>query len=100
MTSPSLYASLGWLPPAPDDFMMRCRSLSNGESQPGRGIHALASCSLDENQLNRLSKTIRAARGAGQSLEPLTPFRLGVLSNATLDFIPPAVTASAARHGI
>jgi FkbH-like protein len=40
------------------------------------------------------------AHAAGRSLESLTPFSLGVLSNSTLDFIIPALIGSAPRHGI
>ena len=40
------------------------------------------------------------ARAGGPSLAPLTPFRLGLISNATSHFVVPALVASAARHGI
>ena len=36
----------------------------------------------------------------GKSLEPLTEYRLALISNATVDFIVPALTATAARYGI
>ena len=36
----------------------------------------------------------------GQSLDPLTPFRLAVLSNSTSDMTIPPLVSSAARHGI
>lgn len=60
----------------------------------------LASHALDLNQLTRLAKAIGVARARGQSLEPLVPFRLAVLSNSTIDLIVPALVASAARHGV
>ena len=41
-----------------------------------------------------------AARARGQSLAPLAPFRIAILSNSTIDMIVPALIASAARHGI
>src|SRR5262249_21052020 len=34
------------------------------------------------------------------TLSPLTPFKLGLIGNGTLDFLAPALIASAARHGI
>jgi FkbH-like protein len=72
----------------------------NSDIECGRRIQALASHALDENQLNRLAKVISTARRSPVALKPLTPFRLGVLSNSTVDFLLPAAVATAARHGI
>ena len=94
-----LYQSLAWLPHPPADFVARCRALES-EQEPGTKLQSLASYALDENDLHRLAKLITRARHAGHSLSPLTPFRLGILSHATTDFIVPAFIASAARHGI
>ncbi len=47
-----------------------------------------------------MPKLVTKAQQAGHSLAPLTPFRLGVLSNSTVEFIIPAIIASAVRHGI
>jgi FkbH-like protein len=55
---------------------------------------------LDVNQLTRLSKVISTAIVNQEPLDPLTPFRLAVLSNSTVDLIVPALVASAARHGV
>jgi FkbH-like protein len=52
------------------------------------------------NQLTKLAKAIVRARSVPKALEPLTPFRLAVLSNSTIDLIVPALIASAARRGI
>jgi FkbH-like protein len=98
--SEDLFAGLSWLPPRPADFAMRCRSLSEQAGDLGRPTQALANHALDENNLNRLAKAIGQARRAGRSFAPLTPFRLGVLSNTTSHFLVPALVATAARHGI
>jgi FkbH-like protein len=95
-----LYANLGWLPPPPEEFTAECRSLLSRAGDLGKHVQALASYSLDLNQLIRLSRTIGDISKSGGSLAPLTPFKLGVLSNSTSDFILPALVASAARHGI
>jgi FkbH-like protein len=95
-----LYAELQWLPRAPDDFSDRLKAVRNSAGPSGRALQALASYFLDLNQLNKLAKTIEKARAVGTSLDPLTPFRLAVLSNSTIDLIVPALVASAARHGI
>ena len=66
----------------------------------GSRLQALASYALDDNQLNKLSKVITKAIRSGESLKPLSPFRLGLLSNSTVDFVVPSLIATAARHGI
>lgn len=95
-----LYRDLAWLPKVRADFLVRYRSLVDEPAQFGARLQALASYSLDENQLNRLSRAIAKVRAGGFSFSPLVPFRLGILSNSTLDFIAPALEASAARYGI
>ena len=95
-----LYSQLAWLPAAPDDFSAQCRQLLADPADLGKRVQRLANHALDENQLNRLAKAIQRARDAGQSLAPLTPFRIGLISNATSHFIVPVLVATAARHGI
>ena len=97
--SNQLYSQLAWLPAAPADFSARCRELASGP-EFGKQAQRLANHGLDENQLNRLAKVIVKARAAGESLAPLVPFRLGIVSNATTHLIVPPLVASAARHGI
>ena len=100
----NLYCDLTWLPAPPSDFTARCKALAAGDDgqQPGLGhaIRALASHALDVNQLARLGRLITAAHAQNRSLAPLTPFRLGLLGNGTLDLIIPVLIATAARHGI
>ncbi len=96
----SLYAEMQWLPRVPKDFSTRLKSLGDSGSSLGRDLQALALHALDLNQLTKLSKAITKARSDGRSLAPLTPFRLAILSNSTIDLIVPALVASAARRGI
>ena len=96
----SLYSEMQWLPPAPRDFSDSLKELANSAAAPGRELQALASYSLDLNQLTRLAKTMDKASSAGKPMDPLVPFRLAVLSNSTIDMIVPALKASALRHGI
>lgn len=98
--SNSLYTNLSWLPEPPADFAVQCRTAVERKENLGDRVRALASYSLDENRLHRLAKLIGKAHVSGESLAPLAPFRLGLLSNSTSDFIVPALTASAPRHGI
>jgi FkbH-like protein len=55
---------------------------------------------LNENQLNHLAKGMARARKSGADLKPLVPFRLGLLSNSTVDFIAPSIEGTGARHGL
>jgi FkbH-like protein len=98
--SNQLFSQLAWLPRAPADFNARCRALADEPTELGRRAQRLANHALDDNQLHRLAKALQKAREAGHALAPLTPFRLGLLSNATSHFLVPPLVATAARHGI
>ena len=95
-----LYSELEWLPRPPEDFAKRCRALRETTGEVGREARALASFGLDENKLSRLANAIEAVRNRPEALRPLTPFRLGIISNSTSHFMVPALIATAARYGI
>jgi hypothetical protein len=94
-----LYSQLQWLPRPPQDVSQLLKSLKDADA-PGSAFRSIAAHALDLNQQTKLAKAIDKARQEGRSLDPLIPFRLAVLSNATIDLIVPALIASAARHGI
>src|SRR5882757_8477795 len=96
----SAFSSLAWLPPSPDDFRQRCLGLTGAAGEIGRAVIQLASHALNDSQLRQLTKAIAGLQKCGADLTPLTPFRLGVLGNGTLDLVLPALVASAARFGI
>jgi FkbH-like protein len=96
----SFYSELAWLPAPPLDFRQRCRALAAADGAASREIRTLASYGLTESQLARLSASIAELASKGADLAPLTPFKLGLVGNGTLDLITPALTASAARHGV
>ncbi|GAA0645373.1 HAD-IIIC family phosphatase [Brevundimonas lenta] len=91
---------LFWLPPKPADFAARLTAAQASDGPLAPALKALANHALDINGLNRLAKALRKARGEGRSLRPLTPFRLGVLSNSTTALIAPALEATALRYGL
>ncbi|MDF3064457.1 MAG: haloacid dehalogenase [Polyangiaceae bacterium] len=99
MTS-QLYSQLQWLPAAPADFSAQCKRLAEGGEDLGKRAQWLAGHALDEVGLHRLAKALGRAKAAGQSFKPLSPFKLGIISNATSHLLVPALTATAARHGI
>jgi len=91
-----LHTQLAWLPRQPKNFSTLCRNALDAPEDLGLQIRALATHGLDENALNALAKLIEQAKNKDLSL---TPFRLGIISNATSDFLIPSLTATAARHG-
>ena len=95
-----IYANLSWLPEPPSNFAAECRSAVEGNGPVGAALMELAKYSLNVNQLTRLAKVLSAASQSQRTLDPLSPLRLGVVSNSTLDFIVPSLNASALRHGI
>ncbi|HTO82129.1 MAG TPA: HAD-IIIC family phosphatase [Methylomirabilota bacterium] len=96
----TLYSELAWLPRPAAMFSEACKAALLPEDGIGRRLRALAGQALDSNQLTKLARVIALARTKGSSLAPLVPFRLGVVSNSTTDFLVPALVATAARHGI
>jgi FkbH-like protein len=95
-----LYSELQWLPRVPNDFPATLKALANSSTPIGRELQALASFGLDLNQLTKLAKSIFRARSEAKSFDPLTPFRLALLSNSTIDMIVPALVGTGPRHGI
>jgi FkbH-like protein len=95
-----LYTDLQWLPTAPADFSTSLKAVASSTSTVGSELQRLAAHGLDLNQLAKLASAYQKARTLGKSLQPLTPFRLALLSNSTIDLIVPALVASALRHGI
>ena len=96
----SLYSELQWMLPTPKDFSDRLKALDNSPGPLGLQLQALAQHALNLSQLTKLAKAITRANADGRSLDPLVAFRLGVLSNSTIDLVVPALVASAARRGI
>src|ERR1700761_4655984 len=95
-----IYANLSWLPEPPSNFAAECRAAAEGSGPLGPVLMELSKHSLNVNQLTRLRRVLSTARQTGRPLDTLSPFRLGVVSNSTLDFIVPSLEASALRHGI
>lgn len=87
------YENLFWLPAAPQDFAKQLASATTGAQ-----LRTLANYALDGNQLNRLAKKLAAL--PGENISPLTPFSLGIISNATTKLITPALVGTALRSGI
>jgi FkbH-like protein len=96
----NIYSDLGWLPRTSVEFGADLKALANPTDSLGTELQRLASQALDLNQLTKLAKAKAKFRSEGKSLRPLVPFRLAVLSNATIDLIAPALAASGLRYGL
>lgn len=87
-----------WLAPAPDDFRQRCAAIDAMDGDRGEALRQLAAHELTDTQLLRLSRSLHKAC-AEAAEAPLAAFTLGLVSNATTDFIVPALQATGVRHG-
>jgi FkbH-like protein len=91
--------SLAWMPDQPSDFRAQCAAADRVEGNRGNELRRLARHDLNGNGLYRLAASIRRAVDAGIA-SPLSRLTLGLISNATTDFVKDAVIASAARYGV
>lgn len=89
-----------WLVEAPADFKDRLKALASADSGQGVELQRLASCQLSSSQLLAYGKAMRQLRATGVALNPLSPFRLAVLSSSTFDIVASALPAAGARHGL
>lgn len=92
---------LPWLLEPTEDYNSRCSQLSNHSSIANEAM-ALANTALSINQASRLFKTLeQLTPDVHQRLtSALTPFKLGVVSNATMDLFVPSIIVAALRYGI
>jgi len=91
---------LPWLPRLSPAFKTRLADVpADGNADWGPPLAALAAQQLGLTQAMALSRKLRQLRGTKPS-KALTPFRLGLVSNATVDFIVPFLEATALRYGI
>jgi FkbH-like protein len=91
---------LGWLAPAPNDFRDRLAALCPADTQCGVKVHQLASHRANAPQAGLFNRALKRLRAAGADLSPLVPFRLHILSNATVDFVADELAIAAARHRV
>jgi FkbH-like protein len=91
----NIFTQLGWLLPAPENFGETVKSIRAGDDDGTAAVRALAQHALNANQLLRLAKLIDEGKASG-----LTPFKLGIISNATTDFLTPAIVGTGTRHGL
>jgi len=92
--------NLPWLREPPADFAARCRAAGESLDAAGRELQFLANSRLSSRQATQLARAVRRCHEKHRDLNPLSPFRLGVLSGATADLLLDDLVAAAARHGV
>jgi len=91
---------LPWLPRLSADFRNRIRSIElEIETDWGPNLRALATQYLGLNEATLIARALNKLRAQRPS-PSLSPFRLGLVSNSTADFLKPFLEASALRYGI
>ena len=91
---------LPWLPMAPDDWLERARQISPEAPDAGADLRALASFRLDASKSTTLRRAAVKLRNAGNTLAPLSPFKLGIIAANTFDLVLDCLPAAAMRHGV
>jgi FkbH-like protein len=97
MTTENAQHHLNWLLPAPKDFGMQIKALRAESGNVGPALKHLAEHALDGNQLQRLCKLFGDVR---DRVNDFIPLKLGIVSNATTEFIVPAIIGTGLRHGL
>lgn len=91
---------LPWLPRSASDFKTRLGAYHDDESADwGLAMSSIAQQALGLNEAIALSRRVRRLRAQRPS-QSLVAFKLGVVSNATDDFVVPYLEATALRYGI
>lgn len=92
---------LPWLPRPPADYNNRCSKISESQSIIDE-LRFLASCSITINQSNRLARELKKLPENVQTelSEKFTSFRLGIVSNGTMDLFIPSMIVAALRRGV
>jgi len=92
---------LSWLPEPQADFNEKCSQLGDGSLSIG-SLRALVNSKLSLNQSNRLFREInKLPPGELEKIKSeFSLFKLGLVSNSTVDLFIPSFFTSALRHGI
>ena len=86
---------LSWLPPPPANFRQQHASAVDALS-----LKRLANFALNASQMQSLARAWNKLDERARQAAGLTPFRLGILSNATTDFLPASLRVTGLRYGL
>jgi len=97
----NIFLDLKWLPKAPKSFKENCNEIFRDSTNVrGSDIILQSSYALNINQISSLAKKIVGVTNSNVCINQLLPFRLGIISNATISMISPTLIVTAARYGI
>src|ERR1700754_1264579 len=91
---------LPWLPEPPADFSARCKAIAASGKDCGKEIQLLAGFRLNARQSLSLGRALEQCRRSDLDIGPLSEFRLGLVSNGTVDLVTDCLPAACARHGV
>ena len=94
------FLDLPWLPVAPDGFRQRCRQLTGSAPHLGATLQALATFRTTPEQAAVFARVLRRLGQSDGALAPLSPVKLGVVSNATMELLADEWPIAASRHGV
>jgi len=94
------FIELPWLERPPANFSVLCRALRTGSGPFGQEAQRLAGFSLDSTQSGSVSRAIAKRLARRDDPQPLSRFKLGMLSSTTADILVDCLPAAAARHGV
>lgn len=92
--------NLPWLPAAPADYSAQCRALASSDADIGARLQRLASFHIPSPGAMAFRRALAKAQRDQKDLSPLSPLKLAVVSNATIEFAVDHFPAAAARHGV
>ncbi len=91
---------LPWLPAAPADYSGQCRAIADLDADVGSHLQRLATFRVTSPGAMAFRRALAKAQRRQKDLSPLSPLRLAVVSNGTMDFVVDHFPAAAARHGV
>ncbi|MHB8528246.1 MAG: HAD-IIIC family phosphatase [Caulobacteraceae bacterium] len=97
--------NMEWLPAPADDFREALSALRRKlAASPGAGVFeetvALATAALDEGQLNKLARLAAEIAAASERPAGFARAKVGLVGDATLSLLTPAIIGSGLRHGL
>jgi FkbH-like protein len=92
--------ALPWLLPTPPDFRARAKALARSSTPDETEARRLASYAMDFSDLEMLGKAVRAQVNSWGAKSGFTPFKIGIVSSHTMDYVAAALPGTGLRHGV
>ncbi len=89
-----------WLLPAPSDFKVRAKTLTNSVLPDEAEVRRLAAFALDLNHLETLRKAVCKHKEFFVTKMGYSPLKLGIVASHTMDYVATALPGTGLRHGV